>query len=64
VLITLQRQSNTRGYFSAKRFDGRVKESVADELAMNPDTFKERTDEEIRFGAHSMLLVQKEVQYW
>jgi predicted SprT family Zn-dependent metalloprotease len=47
VLITLQRQANTRGYFSAQQFNGRIKESVAHELAMNPDTFGDRTDEEI-----------------
>jgi hypothetical protein len=47
VLITLQRKANTRGYFSAQRFNGRRNETVAHELAMNPDTFEDRTDEEI-----------------
>jgi predicted SprT family Zn-dependent metalloprotease len=59
VLITLQRQANTKGYFSPKRFGGRLKETFVDELAMNPDTFKERTDREIL-----STLVHEMVHVW
>jgi SprT-like family len=45
-LVTLQRHANTRGYFAAERFHGRVeKDSVAHELALNPDAFVSRSDE-------------------
>src|SRR5713101_1654644 len=47
VLVTLQRHANTRGYFSPERFRGRVEENAVHELALNPDTFPERTDEMI-----------------
>jgi predicted SprT family Zn-dependent metalloprotease len=45
VLITLQRKGRLGGYFSPKRFTGRLEESVAHELALNPDKFKDQTDE-------------------
>src|SRR3954465_2841153 len=47
VLVTLQRHSNARGYFSAERFKGRTATDAAHELPMNPDTFTGRTDKEI-----------------
>src|SRR5215510_11206683 len=47
VLVTLQRHANTRGYFSPKRFKGRVEKETVHELALNPDTFTDRTDEMI-----------------
>jgi predicted SprT family Zn-dependent metalloprotease len=48
LLVTLQRHAKTRGYFAAERFRGRVeKDTVAHELALNPDTFTNRTDESI-----------------
>jgi hypothetical protein len=61
VLVTLQRHANTRGYFSADRFTGRTKDSAVHELAMNPDTFAGRTDEEILSTlAHEMAHVWQE----
>jgi predicted SprT family Zn-dependent metalloprotease len=45
--VTLQRRSHTRGYFSPERFTGRVERVAVHELALNPDTFADRTDEEI-----------------
>jgi hypothetical protein len=45
VLVTLQRHSNTRGYFSPRRFTGRISETEVDELALNPDSFIGRSDE-------------------
>jgi hypothetical protein len=47
VLITLQRKSKAAGFFVAERFKGRLKETVAHELAMNPDTFRNETDRQI-----------------
>jgi hypothetical protein len=39
VLVTLQRLAKARGYFAAKRFTGRIEETVMHELAMNLDGF-------------------------
>ena len=52
-----------RGYFSPERFQGRVvKESVAHELALNPDAFTDRTDEEILSTlVHEMVHVWQEM---
>ena len=47
VLITLQRKTGARGYFSPQRFSGRGFDGTAHELALNPDYFAGRTDEEI-----------------
>lgn len=47
LLITLQRHAKTYGYFAPKRFAGRIAQSTTHELAMNPDGFSGRTDEEI-----------------
>ena len=47
VLVTLQRHANTRGYFAPERFTGRMEKAAAHELAMNPDTFTGRSDEDI-----------------
>lgn len=47
-LITLQRKSNARGYFWASQFTSRSASGQAtDEIAMNPETFRGRTDTEI-----------------
>jgi predicted SprT family Zn-dependent metalloprotease len=46
-LITFQRRSRTRGYYSPDRFSNRNFEARADEIALNPSTFEGRTDEEI-----------------
>ena len=58
VLVTLQRHANARGYFSPERFTGRIEHAAVHELAMNPDTFTGRTDEEILSTlAHEMAHV-------
>src|ERR1700737_3526728 len=58
VLVTLQRHANTRGYFSPERFTGRIEKAAVHELALNPDTFTGRTDEEILSTlAHEMAHV-------
>jgi predicted SprT family Zn-dependent metalloprotease len=64
VLVTLQRKANTAGYFSARRFSGRIGSQgrtgsgETHELALNPDGFDGRTDEEILSTlAHEMAHV-------
>jgi predicted SprT family Zn-dependent metalloprotease len=58
VLVTLQRHAKARGYFSPERFTGRVEKTAAHELALNPDNFTARTDEEILSTlAHEMAHV-------
>jgi SprT-like family len=58
VLVTLQRHAKTRGYFAPERFTGRIDKSAAHELAMNPDSFTGRSDEEILSTlAHEMAHV-------
>jgi predicted SprT family Zn-dependent metalloprotease len=47
VLITYQRHAHSRGYFSADRFAGRTGEFTNHELALNPDHFVDRTDEQV-----------------
>ncbi len=47
IFLTLQRRSRSRGFFSANRFSARVGEYGRHELALNPDHFTGRTDEEI-----------------
>jgi hypothetical protein len=48
VLITLRRHGRARGYFSPKRFQRRGKsQDNVHEVALNPDSFAGRTDEEI-----------------
>ena len=62
VLVTFQRRARTRGYFSAERFNNRVEEVKVHELAMNPDTFTDRTDEEILSTfVHEMVHVWQHV---
>jgi predicted SprT family Zn-dependent metalloprotease len=58
VLVTLQRHAKTRGYFAAERFSGRTEQTAVHELALNPDTFTGRSDEEILSTlAHEMAHV-------
>jgi hypothetical protein len=59
VLVTLQRHANTRGYFSPKRFRGRIEETEVHELALNPDSFIGRSDEIIL-----STLVHEMVHVW
>lgn len=47
VFITYQRRAHTKGYFSADRFSGRGAKLGRHELALNPDTFIDRSDEQI-----------------
>jgi predicted SprT family Zn-dependent metalloprotease len=47
VFITYQRRAHSRGYFSANRFSGRGAQLGRHELALNPDTFIDRSDEQI-----------------
>jgi predicted SprT family Zn-dependent metalloprotease len=47
-LITLQRKARSRGYFATDRFGHRRETQVVmDELALNPDTFQDRSDKDI-----------------
>ena len=46
-LITLQRKARSRGYFANDRFEHRAGGSTTDEIALNPDTFRGRSDKEI-----------------
>jgi predicted SprT family Zn-dependent metalloprotease len=46
-LITLQRKNKTYGYFHCGRFGARDGSNVADEIALNPATFRNRSDKEI-----------------
>jgi predicted SprT family Zn-dependent metalloprotease len=47
-LLTLQRKAHSKGYFAQERFTHRADtHGVADELALNPDTFVGRSDKEI-----------------
>jgi hypothetical protein len=61
VLITLQRQANSKGYFSAGSFAWRSSDGLdrQHELALNPDAFIDRTDEEI-----VSTLVHEQVHCW
>lgn len=47
VFLTYRRHGKALGYFSADRFSGRIAELGRHELALNPDTFINRSDEEI-----------------
>jgi hypothetical protein len=58
VLVTLQRHAKARGYFAPERFSARTDKAAAHELALNPDDFIGRTDEEILSTlAHEMAHV-------
>jgi hypothetical protein len=59
LLVTLQRHARAKGYFSPERFSGRLNDKIAvHELALNPDCFTGRTDEEILSTlAHEMTHV-------
>lgn len=59
-LITLQRKSKARGYFCAERFETRQEEKYyTHEIALNPNCFKDRTDEDI-----ISTLVHEMVHVW
>jgi hypothetical protein len=43
-LITLQRHPRYGGYYSHKKFESRMREGEIDEIALNPNCFKDRSD--------------------
>jgi len=47
VMVTLQRHSKARGYFAPERFHGRGNKTTVHEIALNPDTFCDESDERI-----------------
>ena len=47
VFITYQRRANSTGYFSPDRFSSRTERSGQHELALNPDGFIGRSDQQI-----------------
>jgi predicted SprT family Zn-dependent metalloprotease len=47
LLVTLQRKANSYGYFSPDSFQSRTGSSGTHELALNPNAFPGRSDEEI-----------------
>jgi hypothetical protein len=60
VLITLNRKSRMYGYFAADRFAGRqAGKAQAHEVALNPDSFSDHTDEQIM-----QTLVHEMVHVW
>jgi len=64
VLITLQRRGRARGYFCRKRFQRRDKgPEHIHEVALNPDSFTGRSDEEILSTlVHEMVHVWQQEQ--
>lgn len=59
LLVTLQRRGRTFGYFAPNRFSGRDTEATTHELALNPDHFTGRSDEEIL-----STLAHEQVHLW
>jgi predicted SprT family Zn-dependent metalloprotease len=47
VFITYQRRANSYGYFAPDRFSGRTGTFGKHELALNPDSFINQTDEQV-----------------
>lgn len=59
-LITFQRKARARGYYSRGRFGLRDGSGVVDEIALNPQFFRGRTDAEILSTvAHEMVHLQQ-----
>ena len=62
VFITYQRHAHSRGHFAADRFTARFGQFRKDELALNPDAFVDRTDEQIVSTlVHEMVHVWQEI---
>jgi predicted SprT family Zn-dependent metalloprotease len=47
VMVTLQRHAKARGYFAPERFHSRGNKTTVHEIALNPDTFCDESDERI-----------------
>jgi hypothetical protein len=58
-LITLQRRSRTYGYFAPKRFTRRKDARRSDEVALNPQHFREGTEAILSTLAHEMTHLQQ-----
>jgi SprT-like family len=62
VMITLQHRANSYGHFSPDRLSGRAGNLVKHELNLNPDGFRDRSDEQICSTlAHEMVHAWQEV---
>jgi hypothetical protein len=62
VLVTLQRSARSRGYFAPESFHERGGKVKVHEIALNPDTFCEETDERILSTlAHEMAHLWQQV---
>jgi predicted SprT family Zn-dependent metalloprotease len=59
VFITYQRRAHSSGYFAADRFSDRSGKTAEHELALNPDGFIDKTDEQI-----CQTLVHEMVHVW
>ena len=59
VFITYQRKAHSTGYFAADRFSGRIGTFGKHELALNPDGFIGKTDEQV-----VQTLVHEMVHVW
>ena len=59
ALIDLQRRARSRGHFAGERFGHRRRGDKVDEIALNPQTFIDRTDQEI-----ISTLVHEMVHLW
>jgi predicted SprT family Zn-dependent metalloprotease len=58
-MLTLNRKANSKGYFAPEKFSSRLGKAVTYEIALNPDVFSRRTDEEI-----CSTLVHEMVHAW
>jgi len=59
VFITMQRRAHSKGYFAADRFSARTGKFARHELALNPDAFVDRSDEQI-----CSTLVHEQAHVW
>jgi SprT-like family len=59
TLIVLTRRAHSRGHYAHDRFSGRTRRTNVGELSLNPDTFIDRTDEQIL-----STLVHEMVHVW
>ena len=59
LLIVFSRRAHSRGHYAAGCWSGRANDFGTDELSLNPDTFLERTDEQI-----VSTLLHEMVHHW